>query len=108
MSDLDALIAAVDALSNEWDGGTHDGFETCRTAVMNLLHQAKAESAQDSFERVADDAINELQSEELVTEQEFGIGDPSENYFEGSQRLRARFRALGGKTQHKAFGEEQA
>lgn len=48
----------------------------------------------DTYRQIAVDAIERLFDEELVTEQEFGIGSPTENFNEASEKLRERLAAV--------------
>jgi hypothetical protein len=48
----------------------------------------------DTYRSIAEDAIAALASEEGITEQEFGIGKASENYYEKSQALSDRLKQL--------------
>jgi hypothetical protein len=63
-------------------------------AVLDRLQRALDVDLASVLLGIAQEAIDALEGEEFMTEQEFGIGDPTENYHERSQALRARLAAL--------------
>jgi hypothetical protein len=48
----------------------------------------------DTYRQIAIEAIDALRSEESTTESQFSVGNPNEDYYEGSKALRARLDAL--------------
>lgn len=55
----------------------------------------------DSYRAIAQEAIDALGGEEAVTESQFGVGNPAENYHEVSEGLQARLEALDAESQGK-------
>lgn len=85
-----------------WRTDDHHAKRTTWPVMCKDEHQAlcyrdalaREPDPADSFEKLAQDAITALGAEEGMTESQFGVGNPDENYYELSEALQARFDAL--------------